>query len=122
MAVSCLVYNPSHESLLNHVLSGSWNSNYWGSRPFDLIRMLNVKDLHQWLHTCQPETIAPLSAQEQNVALSIEVQALLAEIPNASVALADSKHVAYTVITTPVQSVVTGPLESEKQWETSLNA
>lgn len=117
-----IVYNPSHESLLNHVLSGSWNSSYWGSRPFDLIRMLNIKDLHQWLNACQPETIAPLSAQEQNVTLSAEVQALLAEIPNANIALADSKYVAYTVITTPVQSVVTGLLESEKQWETSLNA
>lgn len=117
-----IVYNPTHESLLNHILSGSWNSDFWGSRPFDLVRMLNVKNISPWLKHCQPETIAPLSAQEQNTILSGEVISLLESIPNASVALSESKHVAYTVLTTPVQASVAGLLESEEQWETSLNA
>jgi radical SAM superfamily enzyme YgiQ (UPF0313 family) len=116
-----IVYNPGHESLLNHILSGSWNSNYWGSRPFDLVRMLNVKSLSQWLKFSQPESIAPLSAQEENSILSAEVMALLGEIPQAGAALAETRHVAYTVLTTPVQSVTTGLLESEQPWETSLN-
>lgn len=116
-----VVYNPTHESLLHNLLSDTWGHDAWGSRPFDLIRMVNAKNLHQWLKRCKTETVNPLSAQEDNRLLSAEVQTLLADIPNAHAALAETQHVAYTVVTTPVQPAVTGLLESEKQWETSLN-
>lgn len=123
-----IVYNPSHESILHHMLAGTWNSNLWGSRPFDVLRMLRLDQLYAALHHCQADQVKSiLGAEEHQSVLSAEVQDLLSQIPGSREVLAESRHVAYTVLTTPVQTTVTGDaavLESEgvQSWETSLNA
>ncbi len=123
-----IVYNPSHESILHHMLAGTWNSNLWGSRPFDVIRMLRLDQLYSALQHCQAEQVKSiLGAEEHQSVLSAEVKDLLSQVAGSRDVLAESRHVAYTVLTTPVQASLLGSaavLESEgvQSWETSLNA
>lgn len=118
-----VMYNPTHESILYHMLSGTWNSQMWGSRPFDVVRMLNLVDLYSYFERCQQERVTPLVSMGENQGLlTPEVKAVLGQITDSANALAESQNVAYTVLTTPVRAVPPAENQGEHQWETSLNA
>ena len=97
-----LCYHPHHYSLLYQLLKGRWNSDYWGMRPFDLIRFIHPDQLQPLL---QPLGIAEeqrLSFPPQGEAIPAEVMELLNELPGSR--LAGFDDIAYTVLTTPKES------------------
>ena len=97
-----ICYHPHHNSLLNQLINGRWNSDYWGMRPFDLIRFIHRQQLEP--------VLAPLGIAEEtklnypvNVAMiPPEALELLRQIPGSK--LAGLEDIAYTVLTTPKET------------------
>ncbi len=110
-----VLYNPSHESVVHQSLSGRWNSDFWGTQPFDPTAFVPVNQLKKWLDTHHIEAVNPIRLETQKSVLRPEVLDLLSQIPGAN-RLAELKHIAYTVLTTPRKK------EPAPSWETSSNA
>lgn len=95
------MYNPQHMSVLIRLLTGSWDSLYWGFRPFDLLRFYSLKQIQSTLklvnlniHECHAFHSTSLDLQQQ------ELIKLLNQFINGGAGEA-LKHFAYTVLTTP---------------------
>lgn len=97
-----ICYHPHHNSLLHQLLNGRWNSDYWGMRPFDLIRFVHREQLEPLL---QPLGIAEeqrLNFPTHLATIPAEALELLAQIPGSRLAGLDD--IAYTVLTTPKET------------------
>ncbi|PKL74233.1 MAG: hypothetical protein CVV27_21555 [Candidatus Melainabacteria bacterium HGW-Melainabacteria-1] len=97
-----ICYHPLHGSLLYQLLKGQWNSDFWGMRPFDLIRFQSLDQLSQMLRPLGVAEEGRLSFPGRTLGIPAEVLELLKQIPGASLAGLDD--IAYTVLTTPKET------------------
>lgn len=97
-----ICYNPQHISLISQLLSGRWNSDYWGMRPFDLIRFQSPEQLAEIL----PLGIATqdvISMPGRQALVPAEaLEAIIRHLPQARLTGLDD--IAYTVLTTPKET------------------
>ncbi len=96
-----ICYNPLNSSMLSQLLAGRWFSDFWGMRPFDMLRYFGPKQLENLL----PLEVAErgrLEIPSQGSPLSTEVLELLGQIT--PVGLAGLNDMAYTVLTTPKEA------------------
>ncbi|MGV3524510.1 MAG: radical SAM protein [Candidatus Sericytochromatia bacterium] len=97
-----ITYNPAHHSLLGQLLSGRWNSDFWGSRPFDLRHFAAPEQVARLLGPALPvaETHA-LDMPGPRPGVPDAALEILAQIHGASLTGLDT--IAYTVVTHPLQ-------------------
>lgn len=103
----CFIYNPRHESLLMRLLTGTWDKELWGFRPFDLFTFITPEQLTHTLQTAglPVAQVAPLRPQRvghfQESTLSPRFQQILAlfsqHLPGLN--LSSFQDFAYTVLT-----------------------
>lgn len=99
-----ICYNPRHSSLLKQLLGGRWNSDFWGSHPFDIFSFLTQKQLTPLLapefQVAELRELRPEGSASSLSSELLEVLSALAKRP-----LADVQHIAYTVLTTPKEQI-----------------
>lgn len=97
-------YQAGHLSLLSQLLTGRWNSDFWGSRPFDLIRFVNPRHLPGWLGPELPlEKIEPLEIPIQHTPLQSQALELLRQqLPEAQ--LQAVNQIAWLALSQPLQA------------------
>lgn len=95
-----ICYNPRQISLLSQLLNGRWNTDYWGSRPFDLFSFISKTHLENYLKPdFQIAEVTKIQPEGPSPSLKKEVLELLAA--HVASPLAECTHFAYTVLTTP---------------------
>lgn len=99
--VFLICYYPQQTSLIAQLLAGRWNSDYWGSRPFDMLRFYGQQQLSTQFAQGIAETREIRMPVKQNL-ISSEVLAILQQIPGAQ--LAGLEHIAYTMLSNPIDA------------------